>query len=148
MSRPTSALIVDDEQHLRMYLKLVLKQIGFLEFSEASNGQEAVDQYAASKSDLVLMDVNMPVKEGMEALQEIVEFDSSAVVVMTSSVASRKAVETSLELGASYYIRKDTPKDDIVKLLSGLIDDIWGPVAAGESPSGQSEADSSGFCGI
>ena len=125
MTRPISALIVDDEEHLRLYLKLVLKQVGFEQFAEASNGQEAVDSYKKHPADLVLMDVNMPIKEGMEALEEIVEHDSDAVVVMASSVVSRKAVEASLEKGASYYIRKDTPKDEIVTILNRLIDKIW-----------------------
>ncbi|MGB0416812.1 MAG: response regulator transcription factor, partial [Coraliomargarita sp.] len=101
MSRPVSALIVDDEQHLRLYLKLVLRQIGFERFFEATNGQEAVEQYQKVCPDLVLMDVNMPVKEGMEALKEILDYDENAVVVMASSVASRSAVERSVELGAS-----------------------------------------------
>lgn len=126
MKRPDTALIVDDEKHLRVYMKLLLKQIGFTEFFEAINGQQGVDLYKAHQPDLVLMDVNMPVKEGIEALQEIVEFDQNAVVVMASSVASRQAVEASVECGASYYIRKDTPKAKITELLNGLIDDIWG----------------------
>jgi two-component system chemotaxis response regulator CheY len=124
--RPTSALIVDDEKHLRVYLKLLLKQIGFTAFFEAGNGQQGIDLYKAHQPDLVLMDVNMPVKEGIEALKEIVEFDKDAVVVMASSVASRKAVEASVESGASYYIRKDTPKAKMTELLNGLIDDVWG----------------------
>jgi two-component system chemotaxis response regulator CheY len=124
--RPTSALIVDDEQHLRVYLKLLLKQIGFTAFFEAGNGQQGIDLYKAHQPDLVLMDVNMPVKEGIEALKEIVDFDPRAVVVMASSVASRKAVEASVESGASYYIRKDTPKAKMTELLNGLIDDVWG----------------------
>lgn len=126
MSRPVSALIVDDEQHLRLYLKLVLRQIGFERFFEASNGQEAVDSYKKIRPDLVLMDVNMPVKEGMDALKEIIQHDRDAVVVMASSVASRSAVEASVELGASYYIRKDTPKEEIAEILNQLILDIWG----------------------
>ncbi|HBM85765.1 MAG TPA: response regulator [Opitutae bacterium] len=126
MKRPDTALIVDDEKHLRVYMKLLLKQIGFTEFFEAINGQQGVDLYKAHQPDLVLMDVNMPVKEGIEALKEIVEFNQNAVVVMASSVASRQAVEASVECGASYYIRKDTPKAEIAELLNGLIDDIWG----------------------
>ena len=125
MTRPISALIVDDEEHLRLYLKLVLKQVGIEKFEEASNGQEAIDLYKKRPADLVLMDVNMPIKEGMEALEEIIDHDSDAVVIMASSVASRKAVEASLEKGASYYIRKDTPKDEIVTILNRLIDEIW-----------------------
>jgi two-component system chemotaxis response regulator CheY len=125
MSRPVSALVVDDEQHLRVYLRLILKQVGLSTFYEAANGQEGVDLYKEKKPDIVLMDVNMPIKEGMEALSEIVEFDDQAVVVMTTSVASRKAVETSITLGASHYIRKDTPKDEVIEILRKLIEEIW-----------------------
>lgn len=125
MGRPTSALIVDDEAHLRSYLKLILKQIGFTDFHEAENGQIGIQKYKATRPELVLMDVNMPVMEGMEALKEIVQFDEDAVVVMTTSVASRQAVEMSVELGASHYIRKDTRKEEIVDILNRLVDDIW-----------------------
>ncbi|MEO0510642.1 MAG: response regulator [Verrucomicrobiota bacterium] len=125
MSRPDTVLIVDDEAHLRTYLKLILKQIGFTVFHEAANGQEGIDNYKELKPDLVLMDVNMPVKEGMEALKEIMEFDEDAVVVMTTSVASRQAVETSVELGASRYIRKDLRKEEIAEALNALINEIW-----------------------
>lgn len=125
MARPDTALIVDDEPHLRTYLKLILKQIGFTVFHEAVNGQEGVDIYKEHGPDIVLMDVNMPVMEGMEALREIIEFDEDAVVVMTTSVASRQAVETSVELGASHYIRKDMKKEEVADILNSLINDIW-----------------------
>lgn len=125
MSRPTTALIVDDEAHLRAYLKLILKQLGFDRIYEACNGQEGVELHKRWKPDFVLMDVNMPVKEGIEALKEIMEFDNEAVVVMASSVASRKAVEKSLEYGASYYLRKDTRKEEVIELLNRVIEDIW-----------------------
>ena len=125
MSQPTHALLVDDEQHLRMYLKLILKQVGFTDFYEAVNGEEAVELYKAHQPDLVLMDVNMPKKEGMEALQDIIEFDEDAVVIMTTSVASREAGQTSAELGATHYIRKDTPKDEMIALLKGIVEEIW-----------------------
>lgn len=125
MSRPTTALIVDDEAHLRSYLKLILKQLGFDRIYEAVNGQEGVDLYKRWKPELVLMDVNMPVKEGLEALQDIIEYDKDAVVIMASSVASRHAVETSLEIGASYYLRKDLKKEDVVESINRLIEEIW-----------------------
>jgi len=125
MARPDTALIVDDEAHLRTYLKLILKQIGFTNFHEAVNGQEAIDTYKLHGPDIVLLDVNMPVKEGMEALKEIIEFDEEAIVVMTTSVVSRQAVETSVELGASHYIRKDMKKEEVAEVLDSLINEIW-----------------------
>ncbi len=130
MSRPTTALIVDDEAHLRAYLKLILKQLGFEEIYEASNGEEGIELYKRWKPEFVLMDVNMPVKEGIEALKEIIEFDPDAVVVMASSVASRQAVENSLNYGASYYLRKDTKKEDVISIINRLIGEIWEGQAA------------------
>lgn len=127
MSRPKTALIVDDEPHIRLFIKLVLKEVGFTEFFEAKNGQEGVDGYKEHKPDIVLMDVNMPVKEGLVALKEMIDFDEKAVVIMMTSVASRHAVETSVEIGASHYIRKDTPKEAMVTMLKELVDEIWGP---------------------
>ncbi|MDQ8194675.1 response regulator [Coraliomargarita sp. SDUM461004] len=126
MSRPTTALIVDDEAHLRAYLKLILKQLGFERIYEAINGQEGIDLYKRWKPDFVLMDVNMPVKEGLEALKEIVDYDEEAIVVMASSVASRQAVETSVEYGASYYLRKDMKKEIVIDTINHLIEEIWG----------------------
>ncbi len=108
-----------------MYIKLILKQIGFTTFFEAKNGDEAVHLYQQWQPDLTMMDVNMPIKEGMEALAEIIAIDEDAVVVMTTSVASRQAVERSVELGASHYIRKDTPKEEVVRILQELIQEIW-----------------------
>ena len=125
MTRPTTALIVDDEAHLRAYLKLILKQLGFERVYEAANGQEGIDLYKRWNPEFVLMDVNMPVKEGLEALKEIVEFDEDAVVVMASSVASRQAVESSVELGASYYLRKDMKKEQVIEAINHLIEEIW-----------------------
>lgn len=122
---PTSVMIVDDEQHLRMYLKMVMKRIGFTQFHEASNGQDAVELYKQVQPELVLMDVNMPLMSGLDALKEIMAYDEEAIVVMCSSVAARGAVEQSAEDGAAYYLRKDTPRDQITSIIQDLIDEIW-----------------------
>jgi two-component system chemotaxis response regulator CheY len=108
-----------------MYIKLILKQLGFTDFFEAKNGDEAVEMYERHRPDITMMDVNMPVKEGMEALEEIMVIDAEAVVIMTTSVASRQAVERSAELGASHYIRKDTPRDEVSNIIRRLIEEIW-----------------------
>lgn len=126
MRSPETALIVDDEKHLRLYLRLILSQLGLTTIVEASNGREGIERYKAVKPDLVLMDVNMPVVEGIEALREIVDLDADAVVVMVSSMATRQVVEDSVKQGATYYIRKDSSKDEIIQIIRNLIQDIWG----------------------
>jgi two-component system chemotaxis response regulator CheY len=68
----------------------------------------------------------MPVVEGIEALRGIVDLDADAVVVMVSSMATRQVVEDSVKQGATYYIRKDSSKDEIIQIIRNLIQDIWG----------------------
>lgn len=126
MRSPETALIVDDEKHLRLYLRLILSELGLTTIVEASNGREGIERYKAVKPDLVLMDVNMPVVEGIEALRGIVDLDADAVVVMVSSMATRQVVEDSVKQGATYYIRKDSSKDEIIQIIRNLIQDIWG----------------------
>jgi len=126
MRSPETALIVDDEKHLRLYLRLILSELGLTTIVEASNGREGIERYKAVKPDLVFMDVNMPVVEGIEALRGIVDLDADAVVVMVSSMATRQVVEDSVKQGATYYIRKDSSKDEITQIIRNLIQDIWG----------------------
>lgn len=125
MATPESVLICDDEAHVRLYLKIILRKIGLEEFYEASDGAMGVKIYKENQPELVLMDVNMPKVDGIEALKQIIAFDPEAVVIMMTSQASRKVIEESQILGASQYIRKDTSKEDIEKLLRETFENIW-----------------------
>jgi len=115
-------LLVDDEAHIRKYVGLILKQIGAPNLLEASNGEEAVAIYTREKPDLVLLDVNMPIMDGMETLKQLKAIDPDCVVVMLTSLTNRLNVEAALALGASNYIRKDTPKEEIAKALTETIE--------------------------
>jgi YesN/AraC family two-component response regulator len=111
-------LLVDDEAHIRKFVGLILKSIGATNIIEATNGEEAIAAYQREKPALVLLDVNMPVMSGLDALKKIREGDPEAVVVMLTSLANRQTVEEALELGALNYVRKDTPKNEISKVLT------------------------------
>jgi CheY-like chemotaxis protein len=114
-------LIVDDEAHVRKFVGLIAKSLGTPSLIEAANGQEAVAQYAAQAPDLVLLDVNMPVMDGLSALTAIRQQDPEAVVVMLTSLVNRQTVETCLKAGAAGYVRKDTPKDEIQAELAAIV---------------------------
>lgn len=122
MSFSGKILLVDDEVHIRKFVSLILKQIGQPVIAEAGNGEEALRAYQSDKPDIVLLDVNMPRMDGMETLRKLKEIDPDCVVIMLTSLANRESVERALELGAAGYIRKDTPKDEIARALSELID--------------------------
>ncbi|ACB77131.1 response regulator transcription factor [Opitutus terrae] len=114
-------LLVDDEPHIRKYVSLILKQIGALNLVEASNGEEAVAAFEASKPDLVLLDISMPLVDGLETLRRLKAIDPECVVVMLTSIVNRQSIDEALALGAANYIRKDTPKEEIAQALTETI---------------------------
>jgi two-component system chemotaxis response regulator CheY len=128
-------LITDDEAHIRMFLGLVLKRLGHPTIIEAANGQEAVIAYARHKPDLVLLDVNMPVLDGVQALEKIREADPDALVVMLTSLTNRQTVEECVRLGAADYLRKDLPRDELIAQLSRLVAENFQPGDPAPAPS-------------
>ena len=123
------ALIIDDEYHIRKYIGLVLRSMGVTTICEASNGADGVALYAREQPDLVLLDVNMPIMDGIDALRKIRSLDADANVVMLSSLANRHTIEQSVDSGALHYIRKDTPRDELIALLTVIVAEKNQPVS-------------------
>ena len=118
-------LLVDDEPHIRKFVGLLLKQLGSPTIIEAANGREALDLYRQERPDLVLLDVNMPGLDGLATLRALRELDPDVVAIMLTSLASRQMVEGAADLGACLYIRKDTPKDEMLKMLRETIETVF-----------------------
>lgn len=118
-------LIVDDEPHVRLYVTMILRSLGATTCIEASNGREAIECYERDKPDLVLLDINMPVMDGFEALKQIRAINQDAVVIMLTSLANRHSVEESAQLGAVYYLRKDTPRLVIINELREILENAF-----------------------
>lgn len=120
-----TVLLVDDELHVRKYIGLILRQLGNPVLIEAANGRDAVEAYKREDPDLVLLDVNMPIQDGIQTLKELMATDPNCTVVMLTSLANRQTVEEALQLGAANYIRKDTPKEEILAALKQTIIDCF-----------------------
>jgi two-component system, chemotaxis family, chemotaxis protein CheY len=118
-------LLVDDEAHIRKYVGLILRQLGATKILEAPNGEQAIATFEREHPDLVLLDVNMPVMDGMETLKRLMTIDPDCVVVMLTSLTNRQNVEAALALGAANYIRKDTPKEEIAQALTETIESCF-----------------------
>jgi two-component system chemotaxis response regulator CheY len=120
--RKPRVLIADDELHIRTMVKAVMKSMGAEVVGEADNGEEAVRLFQDVNPDLTLLDINMPIKTGEQALKEIIEEKQDAFIIMLTSLADLNTVEKCLELGASNYIRKDTPISEMKKIIK----ETWG----------------------
>ena len=111
-------MVVDDHEIVRVGLKQVLELSGEFEVvGQAADGEEAVRVAAEVSPDLVLMDVIMPRKDGVEACREIMASSSEVRVVMLTASSAEDAVVESVAAGASGYILKET---DMEQLLSAL----------------------------
>lgn len=110
-------VLADDESHIRLFLKGVLKSMNCEVVGEASNGVEAVELYKKEKPDLVFLDINMPLKTGDDALCDILKEFPDAFVIMLTSVADLPTVEKCIGAGAANYILKDTPKAEMMKII-------------------------------
>lgn len=112
-TRKPRVIIADDEGHIRAMMKAVMNSMQCEIAGEAANGEEAVNLFKKEKPDLLLLDINMPIKTGEEALKEIIEDFPDALVIMLTSVADMESIENCINLGAANYIRKDTPLTEI-----------------------------------
>ena len=111
-------LIVDDSLFMRHFIKTALSKIEIEEIIEAADGYEAIDMYRKHRPQLVLLDINMPNMNGIDALKEIRKFDPNARVIMISSMRNQKIVQESKTLGAFAYMQKPFPKIQIEKIVN------------------------------
>jgi CheY-like chemotaxis protein len=120
-----SILLVDDEAHIRKFISLLLRHLGVSRIMEAPNGAEALEVYKRESPDLVMLDVNMPIMDGIETLRALKQLNPDAVVVMLTSLANRQTIDEAVALGAANYIRKDAPPEEIGRALADTIDSCF-----------------------
>jgi two-component system, NarL family, response regulator DegU len=119
-SDPTSAirlLLVDDHRMLREGLRRSMETYGFHVVGEASDGEEGVRLAQALLPDVVLMDVSMPVLDGVEACRRIRQSCRSTRVVMLTMHADRQVIANAMRVGASGYLVKDSSTDEVAEAI-------------------------------
>jgi two-component system chemotaxis response regulator CheY len=114
-------LITDDALFMRVTLKNILVANGYEVTAEATNGQEAVEKYASHKPDLVLMDITMPIMDGITATRTIKEADPAANVVMCTAMGQKNMVIEALQAGAKDFIVKPFQPDRVLQSIKKLI---------------------------
>lgn len=117
-------LICDDSILMRKKIKDVLFSMGIKQLSEADNGQQAIDIYKEKKPDLVFMDITMPVKSGIEALSEIMTYDSDAKVIIASSIGTNNKLKDAIKLGAYDFMQKPINEEQLRKIIFNYTDKI------------------------
>ena len=114
-------LIVDDTETMRLTQQMMLQDDDY-EIEMATNGVEALDKIRNNKPDLILMDIMMPLMDGIEALMEIRKnpaFSQIPVIALTAH-AIRGDRERFLKLGFDTYISKPVKRKDLIDYLANL----------------------------
>lgn len=113
-------LVVDDAAFVRMRYVKSLKNDGY-EVEEATNGAEALEKYKANRPDGVLLDINMPVMDGLVTLHEIMNYDPTARVAMVTCIGSQSVVLTALRTGARDFVTKPTDDNGLLNTVQKLL---------------------------
>jgi two-component system, response regulator PdtaR len=118
MSGPTArrVLIAEDEALIRLDLKEMLEEEGYVVVGEAADGEQAIDLSRKLEPDLVILDVKMPVLDGISAAERITE-EAIAPVVMLTAFSQRELVERAVDAGAMAYLVKPFAKSDLLPAI-------------------------------
>lgn len=110
-------LVVDDSSFMRRFLRRMLAQGGYTEVEEAKDGEEALYQFKAQRPDLVLLDITMPGKPGMEVLAELLALDASAKVMICSALGQDALIAQAKRLGACGFLHKPFLQDELLNTV-------------------------------
>lgn len=126
MTGPIRVALVDDQALFRAGIRMLVDSQPDLEVvAEAADGREAVDAVRQTRPDVVLMDIRMPVLDGIAATREIVASGVTTRVLVLTTYDLDEYVFSALDAGASGFLLKDAPPDDLVRAIQ--------IVAAGDS---------------
>ncbi len=111
-------LIADDHTVVREGLVAMIgKWTDMTVVAEAQNGREAVDQWKQHHPDVALLDLRMPVLDGVGAINQIREQDSAARIIVLTTYDGDEDIYQGISAGAKAYLLKDAPRDDILNCI-------------------------------
>jgi CheY-like chemotaxis protein len=126
VSAALRVLIADDEAHIRKLVATIVRSLGGDVVAEAGDGESAVRLAAEQRPDLAILDINMPLLTGDQALARMLAVEPRIIGVMMTAQDTMDAVRHCLAIGARDYILKSNPAVDIQRILS----ESWATYAA------------------
>lgn len=113
-------MIADDSDAIRLVLKDILS-IGEHEVVvEAVDGAEAVDFYKQHNPEILLLDLAMPKKDGLEVVKDVIAYDSNAKIVLITASDDQKIINACIKSGAKSYISKPFDFNSVLKSITDI----------------------------
>jgi response regulator NasT len=113
---PLKAVIAEDEQLTRTIIKARLEKLGHTVVGEAGDGAQAVEAARLYRPDVIIMDIKMPVMDGIEAARRIMT-ETPCAILFLSSFNEQELVEQASDTGALAYLMKPFRKEDLAPAL-------------------------------
>lgn len=114
-------LVIESDNELKEYLKRLLIKNGFEIAGEAGDGESAINLYARSNPDLIIMDLVMPVLGGIEAAKKIISRDPQATIIISSSPTDRYLIKEAMDAGVSGIIKEPFEEKKIIDVLDKIM---------------------------
>jgi two-component system chemotaxis response regulator CheY len=133
-------LIIDDLPFMRTAIRAVLEEAGMEVAGEAENGREGVSLYMQCQPDIVLLDIVMPVMDGITALQKLIRQDPLARIIMCSALGEQELIVRAIQMGARDFIVKPFQPQRIVSAIRKAVKNSFSGVSSSRPPSGVSSS--------
>lgn len=114
-------LIVEDSLMIRDVLQKAVEKCGCTVCGVAKNGKEGVELFNLHRPDVIFMDINMPIMDGIDATKMIKEASPEAKVVMLTSLGDDEIQAQCKELGVSFFIKKPFDLHDIISAIASVL---------------------------
>jgi two-component system chemotaxis response regulator CheY len=114
-------MIVDDALFMRTMLSDIFVEAGLQVVAEAESGEQAINDYRIYQPDIVTMDVVMPEMSGIDALRQILSFDSTARIVVCSALGQKHLIIDALQAGAKDFIVKPFKTEQVLEVVERVI---------------------------
>lgn len=121
MEKKFKILIVDDSRFIYKTIENILKDDVFEILEQAQNGQIGVEMFEQKKPDIILLDVIMPIKNGIDAARDILKKDPNAKIIMISSMGDNDVIEEAKQLGVKYFLLKPPNAQEVLNCVNDVL---------------------------
>jgi DNA-binding NarL/FixJ family response regulator len=115
-------VVADDVVYFRTLLRIALDPERFEIVAEAGDGREAIAAAGETKPDVILLDLSMPIMDGLQAIPAIRELSPDTKILVLSGFDAHSMSTEALELGADAYLEKGVDLGEITRAITGLFD--------------------------
>lgn len=117
-------MVVDDSMVIREKIENILQNEDFDIVGTAQNGVEALEQFTQLKPEVMTLDITMPLMDGIETIEKIMEIDSDVRILVVSALADKPTLIKAMHLGAYGFLCKPFRDIELIEAIEELIEDL------------------------